>query len=398
MKRPAVQAAKTSLERSSALKRPAKAIVEQAECNVFRIPAGFQLQCGEELDGRAFLAYQTYGRLNETQSNAILFTTCYGERSIDSSVTKLIGPGKRFDSSRYFLITVNMLGNGLSFSPTTPGSKWPHGGISYHDNVRAQRLLLDCLGVERLALIYGFSMGAMLALEWAVQFPKQVSSVVAVCGSAKTVPANVYFLEALQDALRSDPLAELADSKVITGFGGVAQPACMDSYAAIYADWIFDAPMASGGGSADASRPEYARSRPGGRAYAEKLYAERFGVDTLEYFLRVWRADFANWDAMEHYAVSSTWLRGDVSNNSTHKGDLRSALASIEALVYIMPGSSDQYFIADDIKDQAALIPNCVYEPLVSPMGHAAERMPDMQPQIDAAIAACLAKAAAETG
>lgn len=361
--------------------------------SIFQIPPGFRLQCGEELDSNAFLAYQTYGTLNETRSNAILFTTCYGERSTDSSVTNLVGPEKRFDSSRYFVITVNMLGNGLSFSPTTPGSKWPIGGVTYNDNARAQRLLLASLGVDRLALIYGFSMGAMLALEWAVQFPKQVSSVVAVCGSAKTVPANVYFLETLQESLRSDPQAELVGTS-ISGFGGVPQPAALDKYAAIYADWLFDAPKASGGGSPDASRPEYARSRPGGRTFAEMLYKERFGVDTEEDFMRVWREDIGNWDALEHYVVSSTWLRGDVSNNPKHKGDLRSALQSIEALVYLMPGSTDQYFVAEDIKKQADMIPNCVYEPLVSPMGHAAERMPDRQPQINAAIAACLEKLA----
>merc|ERR1740121_3607815 len=119
------------------------------------------------------------------------------------------GPAQRFDTSRYFVVTVNMLGNGLSYSPTTPGAKWPLCGLTYHDNAQAQRLLLASLGVERLALIYGFSMGAMLALEWAVQFPKQVSSVVAVCGSAKTCAANAYFLDTLEEALRADPHAEL---------------------------------------------------------------------------------------------------------------------------------------------------------------------------------------------
>eukprot|EP01047_Picozoa_sp_COSAG01_P009090 COSAG01_NODE_369_length_18046_cov_130.301443_5_plen_236_part_00 len=165
---------------------------------------GLRLLGGGELPPDAFLAYETYGTLNGDASNAILWVTCYGERHTDPSMAALLEPGpmQRFDTSRYFVVTVNMLGNGLSYSPTTPGSgaAWPHrgGGVRYHDNARAQRQLLRSLGVERLALIYGFSMGAMLALEYAVQFPAAVSAVVAVCGSAQTGPANRYFLDSLQ--------------------------------------------------------------------------------------------------------------------------------------------------------------------------------------------------------
>ena len=87
------------------------------------------------------------------------------------------------------------------------------------------------------------------------------------------------------------------------------------------------------------------------------------------------------------------WLRGDVSDNPTHNGDLRSALGAIEAQVYLMPGTTDQYFISEEIEEEGALIPQCVFQPLESPMGHVAESAADMQPQIEAAIGACLALA-----
>jgi len=361
------------------------------------IPAPFVLSSGEDLDPNAFLAYECYGSLNDAKSNAILWVTCYGQRT--SEMSALIGSGKRFDPSRYFIITVNMLGNGLSFSPTTPGAKWPRRGLTYTDNARAQQLLISSLGIQKLALIYGFSMGAMLALEYCVQHPEAVSSAVVVCGSARTGAANRFFLQGLHEALRADPEAELdtQDPQLISGFGGNPRPAALKRFAAIYADWIFDAPLPAGGGSPNASRPAFAQSPHAGQVYGEGLYKQVFGVDNLEAFQRIWEKSFSRWDALEYYVVSDTWLRGNVSDNPVYEGDLQKALGAIRALVYMMPGSTDQYFVAAEIAEQARMIPNCVLSPLESPMGHVAESAADMQPQIQSAIQACLEKAEADS-
>ena len=83
--------------------------------------------------------------------------------------------------------------------------------------------------------------------------------------------------------------------------------------------------------------------------------------------------------------------RGCTQDNPTYRGDLAAALGSIEAKVYLMPSTTDQYFISEEIEKEGLMIPDCVFQPLVSPMGHIAESAPDMQPQIQAAIDACLA-------
>ena len=110
---------------------------------LFLIPKDFgKLQSGEELDENAFLAYDTHGVLNEDKNNCVLWVTCYTQRSTDM-VDPFIGEGKRFDPENgLFIITVNMPGNGLSFSPTSAGIKWPTCGLTYNDNAKMVRTLI----------------------------------------------------------------------------------------------------------------------------------------------------------------------------------------------------------------------------------------------------------------
>ena len=265
----------------------------------YPIPS-FTLHGGQALDASAFLAYRTDGEMNADASNAILWVTCYNQRTAE--MRPMIGPGRRFDpeATGHCLITVNMPGNGVSWSASSAGSAWPKGGLHYHDCARAVHLLVGSLGVRRLALIYGFSMGAMFALEYCVQFPSAVASAVVVCGSARCNAANDFFLRTLHDSLRTDPEAEVDDDGEIRGFGGNARPDGLLEFASIYADWcpsplpahapdwpccfspfavlcrVFDGPR-PGGPSPDSTRPAYAHSKSR-RCYSEGLYQEPFGV------------------------------------------------------------------------------------------------------------------------
>ena len=303
--------------------------------NVFQIPPHFKLQSGETLDESAFIRYHTYGRLNANRSNVILVPACYAQRTDDPDLDSMVRT--RFDLSKFFVVIVNLFGNGRSYSPTTPltGAQYPKSNVKYHDNARAQRMMLQSLGVERIALIYGYSMGGMQALEWAVQFPDSIDRVVAVCASAKTGVANTRFLTSLHDALRSDPHAQLDPSNNrILGFSQKSYDGVL-KFGHIFTDWIVGKDF----WKLQAYRDFY--------VFSEAIWRKMFE----------WMFVYFKWDASEYYSISDTWLHGDVSNNEVFRGDLKAALGSIKAKVYMLPGTTDQYFVAGEIKQQAKLIP-----------------------------------------
>ena len=133
------------------------------------------------------LAVATHGTLNAAKDNAILVPTWYSGTS-KIMEQAYIGPGRALDPSRYFIIVVNQIGNGLSTSPhNTPfpagGARFPRVRIG--DDVRAQhRLLTQTFGLEHLALVVGGSMGAQQTYEWAVRYPDMVRRAAPIATSA----------------------------------------------------------------------------------------------------------------------------------------------------------------------------------------------------------------------
>jgi pimeloyl-ACP methyl ester carboxylesterase len=169
-------------------------------------PGDVPLQSGLTLRG-AQLAYKTYGRLDAAHSNVIVYPTSYGAQHHDTEW--LIRPARALDPERYFIIIPNMLGNGLSSSPSNVGPPHDRGrfpDVTVADNVRMQhRLLTEQLGIERVALVYGWSMGGQQAYHWAALYPEMVERIAVVCGSARTAPHNQVFLESIKYALMADP-------------------------------------------------------------------------------------------------------------------------------------------------------------------------------------------------
>jgi len=164
-----------------------------------------RLSTGQTLRA-AKLAYKTYGTLNEDKSNAIVYPTWYSGQHQDNEW--LIGEGMALDPSKYFIIVPNMLGNGLSSSPSnTPA---PHDGarfpkVTFYDQVEQQhRLVTERFGIEKLALVTGWSMGAGQTYQWAVSYPDMVERALPFCGSSKTSEHNVVFLEAVKYAIYTD--------------------------------------------------------------------------------------------------------------------------------------------------------------------------------------------------
>ena len=180
------------------------------------------LDSGESL-GPITLAYETYGRLNEERSNAILILHALSgdahaagfhssEETNPGWWGDCIGPGKAFDTDKYFVICSNILG-GCKGS-TGPGSTDPRTGkpyglnfpvITIGDMVRSQQHLIDFLGIERLLAVAGGSMGGMQALQWAASYPQRVRAVLPIATTARHSPMLIAFSEVGRQAIYADP-------------------------------------------------------------------------------------------------------------------------------------------------------------------------------------------------
>ncbi len=169
------------------------------------------------------LAYETYGKLNEDRSNAILICHALsGDSHVAGYYTssskeqpgwwdEAVGPGKMFDTNRYFVICSNVIG-GCQGS-TGPSSLAPDGRfygmrfpvITVADMVQAQRHLMDYLGIERLFAVAGGSMGGMQALQWAVDYPDRVGAVLFIASTPRSSAQNIAFNEIGRQAIYADP-------------------------------------------------------------------------------------------------------------------------------------------------------------------------------------------------
>ena len=132
------------------------------------------------------LGYRTYGSLNAHKDNAVLFPTWFGGQS--EHLGRFVGPGKLIDSTRYFVIAVDALGNGISSSPSNsrlqPGKRFPHFTIA--DMVRSQYVLLkQHLHINHLFAVIGGSMGGMQTFEWIVRYPDFMDKAVPYVGTPK---------------------------------------------------------------------------------------------------------------------------------------------------------------------------------------------------------------------
>ncbi|MCU0482045.1 MAG: homoserine O-acetyltransferase [Anaerolineae bacterium] len=184
--------------------------------------APLKLRSGGRLDNFT-LAYETYGALNEDKSNVILI--CHA-LSGDSHVAgyysddpneapgwwdDAVGPGKMFDTNRYYVICSNVIGG--CRGSTGPSSPAPDGKpfglrfpvITISDMVEAQRHLMDRFGITKLFAIAGGSMGGMQALQWAVNYPERVENVLFIASTPLSSTQNIAFNEIGRQAIYADP-------------------------------------------------------------------------------------------------------------------------------------------------------------------------------------------------
>ena len=180
------------------------------------------LQLGGQLSP-VTVAYETWGSLNAAGDNAVLIAHALtgsshahdAKRPDDTKVAwwnPLIGPGRFFDTSRYFVICSNIVGS--CYGSTGPSSIDPDSGrpygirfpvITIHDMVEAQRRLIEHLGVRQLAMVAGGSIGGQQALEWAVAYPELVQKAIVVAATAWLTAQAIAFSEVQRQAILADP-------------------------------------------------------------------------------------------------------------------------------------------------------------------------------------------------
>lgn len=287
----------------------------------------------------ARLSWKAHGTLSPARDNVIVYPTSYSAQHPE--LEWLLGPEGILDTTRWFVVQPDMFGNGLSSSPSNHPD-YPALVTSW-DNVQAQkRLLAEVFGVERVACVYGWSMGAQQAYHWAAAFPQAVERIVAVCGSARTAVHNQVFLRGLLAVLEAAP-EHLGGGRFAT------EPvATMRAFARIYAGWAL-------------SQDFY---RAGLHLKAEP---------DLESFLRTqWEARWAIRSAANLHAQAKCWDAGDISANPLYGGDLPRALAAIEARVLLMPGETDLYFRVADNEAEMPHLRRAALRPIPSIHGHRA--------------------------
>jgi homoserine O-acetyltransferase len=181
-----------------------------------------RLRGGAELP--AFeIAYETYGKLNEARTNAVLVCHALNASHHVAGFYKeepqnigwwdnLVGPGKPLDTNRFYVVGSNYIGS--CFGSTGPASINPATGkpwgadfpvVTVEDWVEAQRRLADHLGIERFAAVIGGSLGAMQALQWTLSYPERIRHSIVIAAAAKLTPQNIAFNEVARQAIMTDP-------------------------------------------------------------------------------------------------------------------------------------------------------------------------------------------------
>jgi len=197
----------------------------KGHCVDLGTPTPLRLDSGQSL-GPFQMAYRTYGRLNADRSNAIL--VCHAltgdQHPVDPPRSDpaqsgrpgwwelMVGPGRPLDTNRYFIVCANVLGGcsgteGPKTINRATGCPWSldFPVITIGDMVRAQVMLLDHLGIEKLFAVIGGSMGAMQVLEFAASYPERTFAAIPIAGGARHSAQNIAFHEVGRQAIMADP-------------------------------------------------------------------------------------------------------------------------------------------------------------------------------------------------
>ncbi|PHQ25446.1 homoserine acetyltransferase [Marinobacter guineae] len=291
----------------------------------------------------ARLHYHQIGQLNAPKDNLILLPTYYGGAAAGNH--PWVGRHSPLDPDQYCIVIPSLLGAGESSSPSnTPGEQagpnFP--AVSLYDNVMLQKRLVDeVFGGASIALVMGWSMGGMQALQWGCLFSDQVRAVLATCCTARCYPHNQVFLEGVKAALT-------CDQNFRDGHYPSPPERGLRAFGRVYAGWAYS------------------------QAFFRRARWRELGFDSVEALLQFWEQDHLAQDANNLLTVLNTWQRGDISDNPAFQGDYNSALAAITMPTRVMPSTTDLYFTREDAAGDAGRMPGAALEDLNSEWGHIA--------------------------
>lgn len=319
------------------------------ETRYFRVPGSVRLESGETLD-EVTIAYRTWGDPQNARRNAIL--VCHaltGSADVDAWWPGIIREGGAFDPRRDFIVCSNILGG--CYGTTGPASLRPGSRerwrmafprVAVRDMVSVQRLLVDHLGIDRLALVTGPSLGGMQALEWALMYPERVASIVPI------------------------------------GVGGRHSSWCIATSEAQRAAILAD-PRWNGGCYTDDAAPE--QGLAAARMMAIVTYRSWHGFDRrfgrqqraesefeVQSYLR-YQGEKINrrFDAATYVRLTQAMNAHDVARG---RGDYREVLASINQPALVVSVASDLLYPPHEQQELVRFLPDARYEILDSTEGH----------------------------
>lgn len=332
---------------------PANAAASTPERHEF-VLHNFKTESGVVLP-EAHIVYGTMGTLNADHSNAVLLPSHYmaNMNGYQFLVKSAAYPEGALDTSKLFLITSELFGNGRSSSPSnTPppfdGPRFPV--MTIRDNVNAvHQLLIEELHIQHLRAVIGFSMGAQQAFQWAVSYPTFMDKAVATSGTAKTYGHGIVRLEGQISALTADPAFMNGDYKTEPTKG-------LEAFGMVWAGWLY---------SQEWWRKELWRTTAAPETTFEQYmfsFRKRFSADANNYILQA-----RTWESNN---VGNTKLADGKPTN--FNGDVEKALQSIQVPFLYMPSATDLYFPLEDARYEAAFIPHGTLMPIPSLWGHPA--------------------------
>lgn len=293
----------------------------------------FRLENGQVIE-QLKLGYRTLGKLNAQKSNAILFPTWFAGTTKDQ--IQFVGPGKLADPSKYYVILVDALGDGVSSSPSNstlqPRMRFPE--FTIRDMVNSQHLLLTkVLGITHLHAVIGISMGGMQTFQWMVAYPRFMDEAIPIVGSPRLTSYDLLLWTAELHAIECDPKWD---------HGNYASPpvAGMATVADIH--------------SMNLTTPAYRVT------HTTRAEFPKFLKDTQKMMM-------AKFDANDWIRQVQAMLADDVSK--PYGGSLPKAAAAVRARVLIMPALQDHMVNPHPAIKFAKLLHARTF-PLTSDCGH----------------------------